>query len=93
MKGAELCLWGDAGIADSGDILIQLSPFLGAVGETWWSPSSVSSNQGLNYFPSRLAAQRCRTIARGIPSKPLDGGDVYAWICPMEYFFSNAVPQ
>jgi len=88
MIGGELTVWDDTGVCDSASINTRLSPFLGAVAETWWSPSSVSEGQGPNFYSNRYAAQRCRTVNRGLPSKPLDGGDIDPWICPQEYFFT-----
>eukprot|EP00028_Trichosphaerium_sp_Am-I-7-wt_P007495 CAMPEP_0168533356 /NCGR_PEP_ID=MMETSP0405-20121227/17020_1 /TAXON_ID=498012 /ORGANISM="Trichosphaerium sp, Strain Am-I-7 wt" /LENGTH=543 /DNA_ID=CAMNT_0008559385 /DNA_START=519 /DNA_END=2147 /DNA_ORIENTATION=- len=68
--GGQLTVFDDAAITDSGNIITKITPYLGAVGETWWSdPQSLDM--------TRFAAQRCRTIMRGVPSNPQAGGDIH----------------
>eukprot|EP01089_Gocevia_fonbrunei_P004156 TRINITY_DN14169_c0_g1_i1.p1 TRINITY_DN14169_c0_g1~~TRINITY_DN14169_c0_g1_i1.p1 ORF type:complete len:107 (+),score=25.24 TRINITY_DN14169_c0_g1_i1:151-471(+) len=81
VMGAELCAWDDADVTDSGNIVNALTPYLGAVGETFWS--NVANGTQPDW--ERFSMHRCRTIVRGAPSNPLAGGDVHPYICYQEY--------
>jgi len=94
IKGAELCLWNDAGIVDSANVLMALTPYLAGVAESWWSPIQQDRSCYDVDFPKttmepvysvRMAAQRCRVISRGYPSKPQSGDDIFNFHCIKEY--------
>lgn len=79
VQGGELCAWDDAVTSDAGDILVDITPYLFAVAETWWSPTTVThSPPDLN----RLHMARCRIVSRGVPSHPIYGFGAY---CAFEY--------
>jgi hexosaminidase len=77
--GGELCAWDDAVTSDAGDVLVDITPYLYAVAETWWSPTSVTHQPP---DQNRLHMARCRLVARGVPSHPVYGYGAY---CAFEY--------
>jgi hexosaminidase len=80
VKGGELCAWDDAAETDSGDIWMQLTPYMIGVAEAWWSPQSFTS--GNSPDETRAHIHRCRMVQRGIPSHPIYSFGTY---CPFEY--------
>jgi len=81
MMGGELTLWDDTAITDSGNLPIAMTPYLGAVGENWWT--GVVNGTQPDY--SRYTTQRCRTLVRGVPSNALSGSDIHPYRCVKEY--------
>jgi len=79
--GGALTAWDDTTITDSGSVPVNLTPYLGAVGENWWT--GVKNGTWPDY--SRYTTQRCRTILRGVPSNPLSGSDLNPNRCVQEY--------
>jgi hexosaminidase len=45
VRGGELCVWDDAAGTDSGDLAMEITPYVFAVAETWWSPQAATSAQ------------------------------------------------
>ena len=80
VRGGELCVWDDAAGTDSGDLAVQITPFIFAVSESWWSPQAATSGQDPD--ESRAHVQRCRLIQRGYASHPIFSFSTW---CPHEY--------
>jgi len=87
--GGELCAWDDAAVTDSGNIVNALTPYLGAVAETWWS--DVANGAQPDWY--RYFIQRCRTIVRGVPSNPLAGDDIHPYRCYQDYVYAETTTK
>jgi hexosaminidase len=87
VHGGELCVWDDAAGTDSGDLAMQLTPYLFAVSETWWSPQAATSGQDPD--ESRAHVQRCRLIQRGYASHPIFAFSTW---CPHEFEWAGVPP-
>jgi hexosaminidase len=62
---------------DDENILSVVFPRTAAVAERLWSPQTVTDLQDAE---QRLFALRCRLVARGIPSAPVEAG-----YCAVQY--------
>jgi hexosaminidase len=80
VRGGELCVWDDAAGTDSGDLAVQITPFIFGVSESWWSPQAATSGQDPD--ESRAHVQRCRLIQRGYASHPIFAFSTW---CPREF--------
>jgi len=80
VKGGELCVWDDAAGTDSGDLFMQVTPFLIGVAESWWSPQKDTS--GVSPDEGRAHMHRCRLVQRGFASHPIFAFGTY---CPREF--------
>ena len=80
VRGGELCVWDDAAGTDSGDLAVQITPFIFGVSESWWSPQAATSGQDPD--ESRAHVQRCRLIQRGYATHPIFAFSTW---CPHEY--------
>lgn len=86
MFGAELTVWGDSARADSGNVFTVLHPYLGMVGESWWSPQIQQPPPSGDYpFVARYADHRCRTLRRGYTSEAQAGDDIWNHHCLVEF--------
>ena len=95
VKGGLLAAWDDASEADSGDLYMELTPYIFGVSEAWWSPqahtNAASASGGPDGF--RAHTQRCRMIQRGLASHPMFGLPYEATFCPFEYEPVEVSPQ
>jgi len=80
MRGGEICAWDDAAGTDSGDLAMQITPYILGAAEAWWSPRANTS--GVAVDEGRAHHQRCRMGQRGMATHP-----IYAFgtFCPREY--------
>ena len=80
VSGGEICAWDDAAGTDSGDLSIQISPYIFGVAEAWWSPQALTSGKAPDAM--RAHHQRCRLGQRGFATHPFYA---FGTFCPMEY--------
>ena len=84
VKGGELCVWDDAAGTDSGDLSMQITPFIFAISEILWSPQSATS--GVAPDESRAHVHRCRLGQRGYATHPIFSFSTW---CPHEFEWSQ----
>lgn len=80
VAGGELCAWDDAVGSDSGDLAMQLTPYILGVAEAWWSPQAATSGKAPDAM--RAHHHRCRLGQRGHATHPIFAFGTY---CPVEY--------
>jgi hypothetical protein len=85
MRGGEICAWDDAAGTDSGDLAMQITPYILGAAEAWWSPRANTS--GVAVDEGRAHHQRCRMGQRGMATHP-----IYAFgtFCPQEFEIKTA---
>ncbi len=80
VSGGEICAWDDAAGTDSGDLSIQITPYIFGAAEAWWSPQALTSGKAPDAM--RAHHQRCRLGQRGFATHPFYA---FGTFCPMEY--------
>ena len=69
VRGGEICAWDDAAGTDSGDLAMQITPFIMGAAEAWWSPRAYTS--GVAVDEGRAHHHRCRMGQRGMATHPI----------------------
>lgn len=80
VHGGEVCVWDDAAGTDSGDIAMQVTPYILGAAEAWWSPRANTS--GVAVDEGRAHHHRCRMGQRGMASHPIFA---FSSFCPQEF--------